>query len=73
MNSSEKTKMSNSGALYTPPRVVRISELRTGGGMGAAQAPCNTGSGAGLCAVGQIPQNFCDIGNVPPTPTQGPQ
>jgi len=68
MNSSKKTKMSDSGALYTPPRVVRISELRTGGGMGGTVLACNSGSGAGPCAVGQIPQNSCEIGNVPPTP-----
>ena len=63
MNSSKKTQMSNSGALYTPPRVVRISELRQGGGMGATAAnPCNTGSGALGCTNGPQATN-CAVGN----------
>jgi len=67
MNSSKKTKMSDSGALYTPPRVVRISELRTGGGMGGTVLACNSGSGAGPCVVGQQARGVCSVGNEGPT------
>ena len=94
MNSSEKPKLSDSRAPYTPPRVVRISELRQGGGMGSAGivcspgsgatgtcspgnaaqqhcyngvVPCNTGSGAANCGLGQVPTISCESGNVPPT------
>ena len=67
MNSSEKTKTSNSGALYTPPRVVRISELKQGGGMGSAMTICETGSGAGGCGLGQQANDVCSMGNEGPT------
>jgi len=63
MNSSKKTKMSNSGPFYTPPRVVRISELRQGGGMGSNVPPCNPGSGAGGCTNGPQALVICDTGN----------
>jgi len=63
MNSSKKTKMSNSGEVYTPPRVVRISELRQGGGMGANVLACNSGSGAGGCENGPQALVNCITGN----------
>ena len=64
MDSSDNTKMSDSRALYTPPRVVRISELKQGGGMGLAISVCDTtGSGAGGCALGQQATDVCYVGN----------
>ena len=65
MNLSKIPKMSNSRAPYTPPRVVRISELRQGGGL--AFNHCTTGSGADNCGLGQIPWISCGSGNKPPT------
>ena len=66
MDSSKQTKMSNSGALYTPPRVVRISELKQGGGI---LTICETGSGAGGCGLGQQANVVCSMGNEGPTKT----
>ena len=57
MNSSKKTKMSDSGALYTPPRVVRISDLR----QGAGGSSCESGSGdVGTCSTGNNAVGFCE-------------
>ena len=64
MKSSKKTKISDSASLYTPPRVVRISELRQGGGMGSAQQEsCNPGSGAQGCTNGPQASGICTTGN----------
>ena len=63
MNSSKIQKMSDSRMLYTPPRVVRISELRQGGGMGAAPVACDSGSGATPCTNGPQALFICDTGS----------
>jgi len=65
MDSSKKTKMSNSRALYTPPCVVRISDLKSGEGM--PPPPCSTGSGAASCENGPQAEVYCSTGNGAPT------
>ena len=61
MDSSKKTQISDSAALYTPPSVVRISDLRKGDGQIAA---CESGSGDPICFnVGNNATNRCVTGN----------
>jgi hypothetical protein len=58
-NMSERTGMSDSRAVYTPPCVVRISDLKKGAG------DCRTGSGdAGVCNTGNSATDLgCGTGN----------
>jgi len=61
MDASKKTKISNSRALYTPPCVVRISDLKPGEGMPPPQ--CSTGSGDAGCANGPQATVDCNTGS----------
>ena len=62
MNPSHKTHGVDSRSLYTPPCVVRISELMKGDGLD--ETPCSTGSGrAGDCVTGISASFDCAIGN----------
>jgi len=58
---SEKTSVSDARELYSPPCVVRISDLRQGEGL---PPPCISGSGnAGGCATGNAAGDGCATGN----------
>ena len=65
---SKKTGVCDSRAIYTPPCVVKISDLKQGSGFAA---PCTSGSGAlGTCdANGLTADGACNLtGNVPALP-----
>ena len=63
-NMSKKTADNDSRAIYTPPRVMRIRDLRQGEGM--PPPSCSTGSGAdGPCDSGNTAQFYCYNGDAP--------
>ena len=55
---TEKTSICDERALYTPPCVVKISDLKQGAGT------CQSGSGdAAECCNGNNPGTICSTGN----------
>ena len=70
-DASKKNGVSDSRAIYTPPCVVRISDLKQGSGVctstGSGDLACAVGSNAGSmgCYTGNVVSGtYCSYGNI---------
>ena len=66
MDTSKKTTITDSRAIYTPPQVIRISTLRQSKGIIVQETPafCTSGSGNEVgCQTGNSAGHYCWNGN----------